>query len=506
MSLTRFEAVRLLRSPLVWGAAVLMVALRVWQTWSRAPAWPEVTIDTAYGCMLVGAGTLLAANLAVNRDRRHGMPETVGALPVRAPARTRALLVVAPAVAAATACAATAVHLLSLLPAHPAGRFDPWEALTGPVAAALCGVLGVAVGRWLPGPAAGPIVLFAVATPVELSRSGGSWAALLPVILRHDLPVEINPRPSEAHLVYLLALIPLVAALGMARYGLRPRRALAALAGLAVAVPTGATATAATHDVVPQERLARWSAAEAQRCRDVEGVRYCAYPGYEAWIPLWARAVRPVIAAVPPAQRAGVPEIRQRLGGVSDGQGRETMSKPAWPHPTGPFFLWGRHATAELSEAWLGGQVAARLAGLPEPDWWRAAITDPVYGATNVTSVTGVPGCAEWRRARTLVALWLGGQAGPVRVAASSWAQTSWAQTSWAQTSWAQTSWAQTKDSERPAAERLYRYAERLLARPDARSRVWANWTTLLDPATTVEQALPLLGLTPDPDDGKDCS
>ncbi|GAB3884109.1 hypothetical protein GCM10027612_17320 [Microbispora bryophytorum subsp. camponoti] len=216
------------------------------------------------------------------------------------------------------------------------------------------------------------------------------------------------------------------------------------------------------------------------------GVRYCAYPGYEAWIPLWARAVRPVVAAVPPAQRARVPEIRQRIGDVSFGQRRGTATRPGWPHPTGPFFLWGRHGTAELSEAWLGGQVAARTAGLPDPDWWRAAITDPIYGASNIAVRVGTPGCAEWGRARTLVALWLGGQAGPVRVAASSWAQ--------------------TKDSERPAAERLYRYAERLIARPDARSRVWAHWTTLMDPATTVEQALPLLGLTPDPDDRKDCS
>ncbi|MEU7913382.1 hypothetical protein [Microbispora bryophytorum] len=486
MSLVRLEAVRLLRSPLVWGAAVFMVALRVWQTWSRAPAWPEVTIDTAYGCLLVGAGALLAANLAVNRERRHGMPETIRALPVRAPARTRALLVAAPAVAATVACAATAVHLLSLLPAHPAGRFDPWEALTGPVGAALFGVLGVAVGRWLPGPATGPVVLFAIAAPVELSRSGGSWAALLPVILHHDLPMEINPRPSGAHLGYLFALIPLVAALGMARYGVRPRRSIAALAGLAVAVPTGAVAIAGLHDAVPEERLARWSTPAAQRCREAEGVRYCAYPGYEAWIPLWARAVRPVVAAVPPAQRARVPEIRQRIGDVSAGRGRGTMRKPEWPHPTGPFFLWGRNGTEPLSRAWLGGQVAARMAGLPDPDWWRAAITDPIYDASNIGVRVGTPGCTEWGRARTLVALWLGGQAGPVRVAASSWAQ--------------------TEDSERPAAERLYRYAERLVARPDARSRVWAHWTTLMDPATTVEQALPLLGLTPDPDDRKDCS
>ncbi|KAA9376522.1 hypothetical protein F5972_24270 [Microbispora cellulosiformans] len=486
MSLVRFEAGRLLRSPLVWGAAVLMVALRVWQTWSRAPAWPEVTIDTAYGSLLVGAGASLAANLAVGRERRHGVPETIAALPVRAPARTRALLVAAPAVAALVACAAVALHLLSLLPAHPAGRFDAWEALTGPAGAAIGAVLGVAAGRWLPGPAAGPIVLFAVAAPLELSRGGGSWAGLLPVILHHDLPVEINPRPSGAHLVYLLALVPLIAALAMSRHGARPRRLLVALAGLAVAVPTGATAAGGTHDAVPAERLARWMTPAAQRCRVVEEVRYCAYPGYEPWIPLWTRAVRPVVAALPPAGRSRVPEIRQRVGDVSAGQGRGTMMKPTWPHPTGPFFLWGRNGTEPLSRAWLAGQVAARVTGLPEPDYWHLPVGDPLFHAGGLSFSRGTPGCAGWRQARTLVALWLGGQAGPVRTAASSWAETT--------------------DSERPAAERLYRYAERLMERPDTRARVQAHWATLTDPETTVEQALPLLGLTPDTDDRKDCS
>ncbi|WP_432929304.1 hypothetical protein ACQPZZ_04755 [Microbispora sp. CA-135349] len=130
--------------------------------------------------------------------------------------------------------------------------------------------------------------------------------------------------------------------------------------------------------------------------------------------------------------------------------------------------------------------MAARVAGLPDPDYWFVSVTDPVYGASGFGFTEGSPGCAEWGRARTLVALWLGGQAGPVRTAASSWAQ--------------------TKDSELPAAERLFRYAERLVTRPDARSRVWAHWTTLMDPKTTVEQALPLLGITPDLDDRKDCS
>lgn len=38
-------------------------------------------------------------------------------------------------------------------------------------------------------------------------------------------------------------------------------------------------------------------------------------------------------------------------------------------------------------------------------------------------------------------------------------------------------------------------YAKALLAVPDARERVHAAWDKLVNPATTIDQALPLLGL-----------
>jgi hypothetical protein len=38
-------------------------------------------------------------------------------------------------------------------------------------------------------------------------------------------------------------------------------------------------------------------------------------------------------------------------------------------------------------------------------------------------------------------------------------------------------------------------YAKQLLASPRARERMHANWETLLKPTTTIDQALPLLGL-----------
>ncbi|MEW9530486.1 hypothetical protein [Microbispora sp. NPDC049125] len=481
VSLMRFEGARLLRSPLLWGAAALTVALRTWQTWFRVPDWSVVTMDASYAGLIVAAAALMAANIATTRERRHGMPEMLGALPVRAPARTRALIVATPAVAAGVAGVATAVHLLSLLPTSAAGRFDPWEALTGPVAAALGAVLGVALGRWLPSLVAGPVAVFAFAVPIELGREGSPWAALLPVIVHHEVPVFVAPRPSAAHLVYLLAATLLLAGLGMCRHGLRLRRALAVVTGLAVAVPTGATAVAGAH-FAPAEALAPLMLPSAHHCRDVDRVRYCAYPGYQRWIPLWSQAVHPVVAAIPPAARDRVPEIRQRVGFVSMGVRRMTALPPRWAHLSGPFFDWGRNGVERTSQAWLGGQVAAEVAGLPLV-WYRMLTTDPHNGASNIHVYQGTPGCAAWGQARTLVALWLGGQAGPVRTAALSWAE--------------------TEDSERRAAERLYGYAERLVRRPDARERVWANWSTLMDPKTTVEQGLPLLGLTPDPDDAE---
>ncbi|MCT9935360.1 hypothetical protein N5079_34670 [Planotetraspora sp. A-T 1434] len=480
ISLALFEGARLLRSPLLWGAAALLLGLRVYQTWNWAPDWSVLTIDDTYGALIVAAAALIAANLATTRERRHAMPGTLRALPVRAPARTSALLIAVPIVATAVSILVLAVHLVSQISANTAGRFDAWEALTGPVDVAVAAVLGVALGRWLPGLVAAPVAVFAIAVPTELSRAGGSWAALLPVIVSHDLPVELTPRPSATHLVYLLALGVLFAGLATARHGVRPPRVIAVATGLAVAASAGAVAMASVKDRVPEQTMRRYLDPAAHRCQALDGVTYCAYPGYAPWIPLWARAVRPVVAAIPPFARDRVPEIRQRIGFVSFGRRMQTTGQPRWPHIAGPSMQWGGHGKA--TDAWLGGQVAAEVTGLPL-DWLRILINDPHLDARAVYVANGSPGCAALGQGRTLVALWLGGQAGPVRQAAKSWVE--------------------PEKSEEAAAERLYDYAERLVRRPDARERIWAHWDTLMNPSTTVEQALPLLGLRPGLGDAK---
>ncbi|MEZ0071379.1 hypothetical protein [Planotetraspora sp. GP83] len=481
-SLALFEGALLLRSPLLWGAAVLTLGLRVYQTWTWAPDWSVLTIDDTYGALIIAAAGLMAADLATTRERRHSMPETLRALPVRAPARTSALLIAVPVVATTVSVLVLAVHLISLISANAAGRFDAWEALTGPVDVAVAALLGVALGRWLPGLVAAPVAVFAIGALTELSRTGGSWAALLPVIVHHELPVDLIPRPSATHVVYLLALAILFAGLAMARHGLRPSRMVAVATGLAFAASAGAVAMTSLKDEVPRQTLNRYAAPAGQRCRALDGVTYCAYPGYTPWIPLWGRAVRPVVAAIPPFARDRVPEIRQRIGFESWSHGTEVMERPQWRHVTGPSMHWGGHGAAAASDAWLGGQVAAEVTGLPL-DWFRVVTNDPHLDGRTMYVAIGSPGCAALGQGRTLVALWLGGQAGPVRQAA--------------------TSWVEPEKSEEGAAERLYDYAERLVRRPDARERIWAHWDALMNPSTTVEQALPLLGLTPDPDDAK---
>lgn len=53
-------------------------------------------------------------------------------------------------------------------------------------------------------------------------------------------------------------------------------------------------------------------------------------------------------------------------------------------------------------------------------------------------------------------------------------------------------------------------YARKLLADPEAKQQIWKHWDTLIKPGTTVEQALPLLGLRPEftsePVRGQPCS
>jgi len=244
--------------------------------------------------------------------------------------------------------------------------------------------LGVAVGRWLPATAAGPLALFATAAVLGALPIAGSGAGDLPWVL---FPVVVDPvapgvpQPTAWHLLYLAAVLIAVGA----AVPLRHRRALPA-AVLVLALLVAGIAVRRQLD----ERAAAGPATQAtaaQRCERHDRVSYCALPGYGRWIPLWRAAVEPVVRAVPPA--AGeLPAVRQGTALSSDVTTATTTS-------------WGRHSPwAADSRTRLAQKYIRLLLGMPAPP--------------ESPSPTGAePRCSGAGQLRTVVALWLAAQADP---------------------------------------------------------------------------------------------
>ncbi|GAA3254225.1 hypothetical protein [Nonomuraea helvata] len=450
-SLALFEARRLLRSPVLWGAAVLALAAAVAGGSAWLPDMTMVTIGSVTASTIVGAAIMISANLAAGRDRRHGLPETLGALPGRAVTRTRAVVLAAPAVGALVAAVMIAAHLGYVWATGPvAGRIDVYEALGGVALAMLAAGVGAALARWTPWLVMPPLLICLLAFAVAVNPRGEYAGGFLPLVMNHSL--EWGPRPSRQHLAYLVAVGVVLAAAALLRHGLRPVRAVALLAALAVAVPAGMAATASARS---------GTKLPAQVCRTYEGVSYCVYPDYVAWIPVWGRALHPVLSAVPERVRARIPVVRQRvptLRALSEVEGPATWT------------VWSTDPAQH--QALLLGEVAGTLTGL------------------------NTAGCHAGR-AQAMVALYLVGRAGPLLDAPPPEAWEGRGDRYVVEVPMgANGSLAvpgQLHGSRYGAAE--VGYARRLLERPDAAERVRAHWDALTAPGTTIEQALPLLGL-----------
>ncbi|MEU9834060.1 hypothetical protein AB0D67_21270 [Streptosporangium sp. NPDC048047] len=488
-TLTVFETRRLLRGPLLWGAAALCLGLRLY----AVHEWlPDLTIDpvSMSGAMLLlAAAAMLAAHLAVSRDTREGMPESLGPLPGRAPERTAAAVVAVVAVSAGIAALTMALYLAARLAMGPvAGTFDPYEALAGVLAVPFAAGLGAVLGRWAPWPVAVPAAVFLLGAFTWLNGNQGGYGGwFLPVVLFHgpDWPA----RPSGLHVPYLVAAVVLFAALALLRHGVRPARLAAAVTAAAVAVPAGAVATAAapgraemnpslpvgtefTARLVPAPVRDRYFGPDSRRCEKRGAVTYCAFPEYVSWIPLWASAVEPVVEALPPAARGRLPAVRQ----YSDSW---WMAEDHDERFIGTFMMWGRAGARDAHRTALAARLINRFTRLEAP-----------------TSA----GCDGRGQARTVVGLWLLGQVAPPAPAVESELQIGG--------SLFEPRLSPLGAAGYGAAE--LGYARELLATPGARERIWAHWDTLLAPGTTIERALPLLGLrpafAPEPVRGTPCS
>ncbi|GII82395.1 hypothetical protein Ssi03_03850 [Sphaerisporangium siamense] len=471
-----FETRRLVRGPLPWGGAALCLGLRLYSTWE----WlPDMRVDPAgtSGAMLVlAAAMMLAANLAAARDTRGGMPETLAALPVRAAARATAATLAAVAAGTLIALAVMGGYLLARTLMGPvAGAFDPWEALGGVLVVPFAAALGAALARWAPWPVMVPVAALTIGALVYFnSWRGGYGGWFLPVVL-FDAP-DWPPRPSALHVLYLLAATVLLTVLVRLRHERTRTSVIAGPAAAAVAVASALAAGAAAPGQEMNGRfdLAHLGPAAARRalppavrdlylgpgarvCRAHGPVIYCALRDYAAWIPSWIAAVDPVVAAIPPARRPA---------GLSVRQSPDTwwMAQEYDERVVETFMVWGRAGAEAAYRGLLASDVISRALKVRAP---------------------GAQGCEGGGRSRTLVALWLLGQVVAPGPAADREIRTG------------QSTMRPTRSPlgfVRYGAAELG-YARRLLATPQARQRIWAHWDTLVDPATPLGRALPLLGL-----------
>ncbi|WP_283136769.1 hypothetical protein [Rhizohabitans arisaemae] len=473
--LTLFEARRLLRNPILWGTAVLALVRAYVQSTAWLPDMTIVVIDAVTASALIGAAMMIVSGLAAGRDRRHGLPETLAALPVRAVERTRAVILAAPAAGALLAAVMISVQSAAVsLPGGAAGRFDPYQALGGVALGALAATAGAALGRWLPWLITPPIVIVLVALAMIGDSRGENFGWFLPVIPGHS--VAWGARPTGWHLVYLVAAVVLFAALALLRHGLRPLRTLVALTALAVAVPAGAAATAAAP-VLPWagDRAAFTPQLPEQVCEKHEGLTFCVYPDYRPWIPGWVDALRPILAVVPERARDRVPPIRQLAGYdglLWQGSGADPLATPV------TWTVWS--ADPARHRAYLAGQVIASAVGLEKESCG-----------------------ADLGRARLAVALWLAGRAGPLldapdpgsRPPSSGKLPKGWLDLTMGFDNGGIHIPGQLHDTGYGQAE--VEYARALLNRPETADRIRADWDVLVSPSTTLEQGAALLGVRP---------
>jgi hypothetical protein len=443
------EARRLLRNPYLWAVAVASPALLFPLVRHQLPNLAEDTINAGMFSFLIAAAGLMIANLATLRDQREGVPETLAALPGRPDARTLAVLVATGVVAAILVVAAIGGYLLiRLAQGSTAGRVEAGEIFAAAAGAAVLAAAGVALGRWAPTAIVAPAALGMLAVLFflgELLRL--SW--YLPITAPYT--TQVFGRPVWPRLAYLAAVLLLLAALALLRHRRGPRRlgitaaALAAVvtAGIAVAVTAPPSRGDGTVD-----QGAPVTGQPDRECTERNGITYCYFPGFGAWVPYWARVAEPIAAALPAQQRHRMPTIAQHtsFGPQLEASGEAAMVR----------MVWGRGDAGLGDRTELAGQIADLVTGVP-------VLSLPEYfPGDGAAADDGPPWCGGSGQARVAIAFWLLAQSVPQRLQTAG-----------------------------PDGE----LARALLDRAGARELIWEHWDVLLDEDTTIDEAVSLLGL-----------
>ena len=234
-TLARQEARRLLRHPVLLAGfawwVVIVAAAELYQDTFVVQRFESVTSAFSF---LPGVPCILVGHMIATRDTRAGSDPLLGALPVRAEQRVRALCLaaLAPAAVAAVLNVALVLYYLGVFgfPDAP----DAWQLLQAPVTVAGGTLLGIMLGVWAPSRAT-PMLAMVVMVglnvvvanrphPVPLFGPMFSWADWGPT----DGSVwwAMFSGSTLGHLLYLCGLCAMAAAAALIRVSPRRTRAL----------------------------------------------------------------------------------------------------------------------------------------------------------------------------------------------------------------------------------------------------------------------------------------
>lgn len=262
------------------------------------------------------------------------------------------------------------------------------------------GVSGVLVARWVPTAAAGPVAV--IATMVLQSNFGHEdhrWR-WLHFANGDGFSPTFDVGHDGWHVAWLAGLVVLGIFLALARHDLSRTVVTAGGLALVLLVVSGWVQTRPLSESRLAARASQLSNPAAhQVCEQRAGVRYCAYPTYREWIPLWETSVRGVLSRLPAGAGPGAPlEVRQRpILTISDDLVpplRDRLDPAAvWVADTAvhPGMTWGHNGHPLV----IAFQTASWAVGLPPAASWP-----------------NPQGCSAGGQARAVTAMWLAGQSG----------------------------------------------------------------------------------------------
>lgn len=424
--LARAEVPRLVGHPaFVGGVGLTLLTLALaTQRSSAGDEWVDISGGVALGLAPLGWLTIAAAQLLTTRPRRTGTDTLFASLPAPAPARTASLLVasvgpVAVATVLAVGCVAWRAQQGGILGSGP----DLLEIAAGPLLVLGAGVVGVAIGRYLPHPvfaAAGVVAVILIqgrfGTPTSWpwnaeESSPIRMLAFLATPTSADAALEF--RPAGWHVVYLLGLIAMMAVVALARSGMtRP------LTGaLAAALTVVAVAGVAQTRPVPAARAAAMvrfleDPTARQQCVTRDSVQYCVGARGMRALPTWQARVGAARALVPVAFSGRALRVQERVPTVV---GNGSCAPVAYPETLvasvaraiDPTKVWPANGaihpgvdTWPCSDSSVHGFFFATQVGL-----WAVGLPPSPWGLDQRCRADG--------EARAALALWIGAVVSP---------------------------------------------------------------------------------------------